>query len=137
VSELTERRAQTSERIKELQRRLQDASTLVADKACVYAIGSFGRGEAKMIGLTPTQRLEWILQQRELADANDIVRGLLDRYENFLKTTNDDEDALVKLFLNRADSRQLMENAYKFGDSVFEALAKIGNNNRFHRVLVV
>ncbi len=46
MSALTERRAQTSERTRELQRRLQDAATLVADKACVYAIGSFGRGEA-------------------------------------------------------------------------------------------
>jgi predicted nucleotidyltransferase len=47
VGELLEqRRTKTAERIKELQSKLTDAENLCADKACVYATGSFARGEA-------------------------------------------------------------------------------------------
>jgi predicted nucleotidyltransferase len=43
---LDRRRAKTAERIKALKTRLVDAEKLCGDKACVYATGSFGRGEA-------------------------------------------------------------------------------------------
>ena len=43
---LVQRRTGTTERIKELQNKLTDAAKLCADKACIYATGSFARGEA-------------------------------------------------------------------------------------------
>jgi len=46
VSELADRRVQTSSKIQELQERLGDAETKAAGKACVYATGSYGRCEA-------------------------------------------------------------------------------------------
>jgi predicted nucleotidyltransferase len=46
VGELSERRAQTESRIKILRERLTLAETIASGKACVYATGSFGRGEA-------------------------------------------------------------------------------------------
>lgn len=46
MGELSERRAQTESRIKILRERLMLAEAIAAGKACVYATGSFGRGEA-------------------------------------------------------------------------------------------
>jgi len=43
---LDERRATTAERIRQLQQRLTVAEKLCGEKVCVYATGSFGRGEA-------------------------------------------------------------------------------------------
>jgi predicted nucleotidyltransferase len=45
---LDRRRKGTSERIEELRRELADAESVCGDKACVYATGSFGRGEASL-----------------------------------------------------------------------------------------
>ena len=46
MGELADRRAQTAGRLHELTSRLQAAESFAAGKACVYATGSFGRGEA-------------------------------------------------------------------------------------------
>jgi len=46
LGELADRRAQTAGRLHELTSRLQAAESFAAGKACVYATGSFGRGEA-------------------------------------------------------------------------------------------
>jgi predicted nucleotidyltransferase len=43
---LETRRSETTSRFEQLQKRLSAADKLAADKACVYATGSFGRGEA-------------------------------------------------------------------------------------------
>jgi predicted nucleotidyltransferase len=43
---LEARRSETTSRFEHLQKRLKDAEELAAGKACVYATGSFGRGEA-------------------------------------------------------------------------------------------
>lgn len=43
---LERRRRETAERIDKLQRELTEAEARCAEKACVYAIGPFGRGEA-------------------------------------------------------------------------------------------
>lgn len=46
MSELSNRRSQTAERVKQLRTELRTAEEIAAGKACVYATGSFGRGEA-------------------------------------------------------------------------------------------
>jgi len=43
---LNQRREQTARRINELRKELNDAEKICGEKGCVYAIGSFGRGEA-------------------------------------------------------------------------------------------
>jgi hypothetical protein len=43
---LADRRSQTTARIEELRASLREAEAIAAGKACVYATGSFGRGEA-------------------------------------------------------------------------------------------
>lgn len=46
MDELAERRRRTGDRIAQLHGCLSDTETMLRDKACVYATGSFGRGEA-------------------------------------------------------------------------------------------
>ena len=46
MGELANRRTQTKERLETLREKLKPAEEISADKACVYATGSFGRGEA-------------------------------------------------------------------------------------------
>lgn len=90
-----------------------------------------------MVALTPTQRMEWLLEQRSLSSAHEKIQELLAQYERFLSTTNASEKELVERLLDRATGRSYMEAAYRFGDLVFEVLAAIGRGNRFHRLLVV
>lgn len=90
-----------------------------------------------MTQLTPTERLEWVLQQSALADSHSSVRLLLDQYERFLLTTNRDEKELLIDFTSTDKARSYMNEASDFGKTVFDALAVIGDGNRFHRLLVV
>ena len=90
-----------------------------------------------MITLTPTERLEWLLDRPELADAHGAISKLLEQYERFLKTMNAGEEELVAKFMNKKTSQSYMSEAYTFGDLVFEALTTIGKGTRFHRLLVV
>ena len=46
MGELAERREQTRNRLLKLRESLEEAEKIAAQKACVYATGSFGRGEA-------------------------------------------------------------------------------------------
>ena len=90
-----------------------------------------------MINLTPTQRLEWLLGRRDLRHAHAAIVKLLRQYEEFLTVTNADKRELVGRFKNKKTSQSYMNAAYKFGDLIFEVLTKIGNESRFHRLLVV
>jgi predicted nucleotidyltransferase len=90
-----------------------------------------------MIKLSPTERLEWLRDNRDFIEARLTLGRLLDQYEQFLETTSVGEKELVARFMDKRLSRDYMEAAYKFGDLVFDALNHIGNGNRFHRLLVV
>jgi hypothetical protein len=90
-----------------------------------------------IIHRTPTERLEWLLEHSGLDEANANVNKLLEQYERFLRTTNQDENELAAQFMNKELSSRYMEQAYEFGDTIFDVLTSIGEGNRFHRLLVV
>ena len=90
-----------------------------------------------MIEMTPTERMEWLLGQRRLTRAHSTIRKLLSQYERFLETTSVEEAALLKKFMNKTTGQSYLNEAYKFGDLVFQVLTIIGDENRFHRLLVV
>ena len=91
----------------------------------------------RMVELTPTQRLDALLQKQRLGEAHATISRILEQYERFLEATNADEKELVGRFLNKETSKTYMTDAYKFGDLVFDAMASIGKAERFHRLLVV
>lgn len=112
--------------------------------ALLYLLALYGKqnsvspADARfMISQTPTERLDWLLTQPELANAHQTITSLLRQYELFLETTNAAESELVQLFLNRTEGSARMKAAFRFGDLVFEAIDKIGQGNRLHRLLVV
>lgn len=90
-----------------------------------------------MFNLTPTQRIEWLMQQQHPEDVNKILAQLLEQYEKFLATTNVAEEELVKRFLDPEQSRELLVASKCFGKSVYEALTKIDKDSPFLRMLVV
>jgi hypothetical protein len=124
--------------------KLKHSRLLTCYSAILYLLAVYGRQETvspsdatAMIQLTPTERLEWLLERPDLAHAHSAIDGLLGQYERFLTTTNADEKDLVRRFQDKGASRDYMTAAYKFGDLVFDALTRIGNGNRFHRLLAV
>ena len=92
---------------------------------------------ASMIRLTPTQRLEWLISQPDLETARSTLEKLIAAYERFLANTDASEDELVEKFLDKNIKKQYWESSFEFGDLIFKAFTLIGQNNRFHRLLVV
>lgn len=90
-----------------------------------------------MIELSPTQRLEWMMQQPHLASAHSTIERLLAGYEEFLRRTDKPEDQLVRLFMDKHESEALLKVGFDLGDTVLEALDAIGTGNRFRRFLIV
>jgi hypothetical protein len=124
--------------------KLKHSRLLTCYSALLYLLAVYGSQQTvnpadavAMIKLTPTERLEWLLNRPDLAHAHAVIRKLLSQYEQFLKTTNKTEEELLGKFMDKAAGRNYMSAAYEFGDLVFEALTKIGGGNRFHRLLVV
>ena len=124
--------------------KLKHSRLLTCYSALLYLLAVYGNQQTvspsdavAMIGLTPTERLEWLLGRPHLANAHGVISRLLGQYERFLETTSADEKELIRRFTDKQASQSYMRAAYEFGDLVFEALTSIGSGNRFHRLLVV
>ena len=91
----------------------------------------------KMIQLTPTGRLEWLLQQSDLSSAHPAISKSLEQYDLFLKRTAASEEELIAIFRDKKLRSELVNEAYGFGDAIYDALTAIGDNSRFHRLLIV
>lgn len=91
----------------------------------------------KMISLTPTERLEWMLSVPELADAHPSLRKLIEGYEQFLANTDASEDDLITRFMEKPNREEYFKSASRFGNLVFEVLDTVGKKTLFHRLLVV
>ncbi|HXS95042.1 MAG TPA: hypothetical protein VN736_10585 [Candidatus Limnocylindrales bacterium] len=90
-----------------------------------------------MTKLSPTERLEWLIAQPDLATAHDAIKRLLEQYQAFLLTTNRGEQELVEGFKLTSGARAYMREAQSFGDTVYDVLTTLGNGSAFHRLLVV
>ncbi len=90
-----------------------------------------------MVSLSPTERLEWLLQNSRWTPAYPALQGLLSRYEEFLKKTDAPEEEIVQNLLNDTYGTEYLKFDTRFGDMVWQALYLIGNGNPFFRMLVV
>ncbi|WP_458424931.1 nucleotidyltransferase domain-containing protein [Methylorubrum extorquens] len=98
---------------------------------------SFDPDDARhMVSMTPTQRLEWLIENSKSSEAKEQLTELLTLYDEFLKSTSDE-----KLLGDRLMDPQLKEeyakSTYKFGDTMFKAMTLIGGESKLHRLLVV
>lgn len=91
----------------------------------------------RMIDLSPTQRLEWLKAQQQMAKAHATIERLIGQYEQFLSLTNEAENKLVSRMMDKGQATTFFKSAPELGDAVLEALDAIGNKNRFRRLLIV
>jgi hypothetical protein len=124
--------------------KLKHSRLLTCYSALLYLLAVFSRSHSvsptdveSMISLTPTQRLEWMLAQSELAGAHAKIKELINGYEQFLTNIDAPLEKLLTIFADKKQSKDYMESAYKFGDSICEAMEMVGAKSRFYRVLVV
>ena len=124
--------------------KLKHSRLLTCYSALLYLLAVFVQRKtvspndaADMIRLTPTERLEWLLQQEPLGRAHNSINNLLTKYDDFLKATHAQEKELVEQFLDKNSSREYIKAATTFGDLIFEVLTSIGEGNPFYRLLVV
>lgn len=90
-----------------------------------------------MTRLTPTQRLECLLQNNRWSSSHSKIRELLTSYEKFLESTDAAEKDLITRYLDRSESPDQFGTGAGLGNIVFELLEEIGQMDRFHRLLVV
>jgi predicted nucleotidyltransferase len=90
-----------------------------------------------MAKLSPTARLEALLEQKHIASAHDTIGDLLKQYEVFLTVTDASENQMVSRFLDPATAKEHFESANVLGDLTFKALSLIGGDSPFHRILTV
>lgn len=124
--------------------KLKHRRLLTCYSGLLYLLAKFSKRKtvtpADVVGmthLTPTARLEWLLEQSHLKTAHAKIRELLKVYEEFLFSTDAAEDVLVRQFLDKRRSQHYIDTGNKLGDLVFEVFEGIGGRNRFHRLLVV
>jgi len=125
--------------------KLKHSRLLTCYSALLYLLavhrqcGTVSPGDAStMIQLMPTERLEWLLNQRFLSDAWPKIAEVTAQYEKFLEATNAAEADLLSAFADKEKSRTFMAAAYEFGDLIFDLLKLVSAEDlRFYRFLVV
>ena len=124
--------------------KLKHSRLLTCYSALIYLLFVFGRdgtvspkSAISMIKMTPTQRLEELLKERQLDNAHSDVKECLTQYNLFLEATNRPEPEMQDAFKDKRSSQEQMETAKKCGDALFRVLNIIGGQNAFHRILVV
>jgi predicted nucleotidyltransferase len=90
-----------------------------------------------MVGMSPTARLEAILENPVLADASDTIHEVLSRYEKFLQVTEEPEDKLLLEFNDKSAAAAHHDEATLFGDAMFAALESLGKGSKLYRLIVV
>jgi predicted nucleotidyltransferase len=90
-----------------------------------------------MTRLTPTERLEWLLQNDRWTGSHSKIKELIGRYEKFLESTDAPEKSLIAKYLTPSDSSDQFGTGTGVGNLVFELLEELGQRDRLHRLLVV
>jgi predicted nucleotidyltransferase len=124
--------------------KLKHSRLLTCYSALLYLLAIFARERTvspedaiNMTRLSPTGRLEWVIEQPQTGEAHSTIRKLLVHYEEFLAATNHPEKELIASFLNPERSKEHMRSANTLGDLTFEALEILGQRSALHRLLVV
>jgi predicted nucleotidyltransferase len=124
--------------------KLKHSRLLTCYSALLYLLAVFTKNKTvsptdvkHMISITPTGRLEWLLQQSHCMKAHESIQSLITQYEAFLEKTDAPEKELVELFKDKQRRKEHFGSKYEFGNSVSEVLSVIGHQSLFYRLLVV
>jgi predicted nucleotidyltransferase len=89
-----------------------------------------------MVSYTPTERIEWLLKSARWSAAQNSLHELIERYEEFLRSTDYPEEEIISRLLDPQSGFSLKFDN-RFGDLIRDAMQGIGGGNRFHRMLIV
>jgi hypothetical protein len=124
--------------------KLKHSRLLTCYSALVYLLGVYSvrntvtpQDAREMVKMRPTERLEYLLQQKEFGSAHAKIHELMACYEKFLEKTNVEEKTLIEQFLDSDGSKEFFLQVNKFGDLVFELLQLVGRESRLYRLLIV
>lgn len=124
--------------------KLKHSRLLTCYSALLYLLAVFTKSKTvsptdakNMISLTPTARLEWLLDQPHCKKAHTAIRNLIAQYEVFLSKTDAPEKELIELFKDKRKRTLHFGSKYAFGNSVSEVLEIVGQKSLFYRLLVV
>lgn len=94
--------------------KLKHSRLLTCYSALAYLLGVFTvrytvtpRDACEMVQMRPTERLEYLLQQKDFESAHAKVHELMTCYEKFLEKTNVEEKTLIEQFLEPGGSKEL------------------------------
>jgi predicted nucleotidyltransferase len=124
--------------------KLKHSRLLTCYSALLYLLAIYTRQKTvrpsdafAMTKLTPTARLEWILDQSALRKSHSKIKKLIKCYEGFLAGTDAAEEVLVTRILEKKASKDYFQTANELGDLMFQVLDSIGRKNSFYRLIVV
>lgn len=124
--------------------KLKHSRMLTCYSALLYLLAIYSREEtvspqdaSDMTKLTPTERLEWLLDQEKFKGAGDNVKRLLAQYEQFLEHTSRGDKALTEIFTDPQRSAACMAESYRFGDLMYETLVAVGSGTKLFRLIMV
>jgi predicted nucleotidyltransferase len=144
-----EARTQTEPAKKRAKRRLKNyklkhSRLLTCYSALLYLAAIYAKNGTvspadvmKMVSMTPTQRVEWMLGEARLKKAHKDLKRVLALYERFLVSTDAPERDIVKKLMHKATARKFLKSQHEFGDTVEKVLSSVGGHNKFHRLIVV
>jgi predicted nucleotidyltransferase len=92
---------------------------------------------ATMVKLSPTERIESLLENSRFSHVHDDVRQLLSAYEEFLKKTEPREEELLEILLDKQRGAGYLADQHELGDVMSRLLVRMGSENRFFRMLIV
>jgi hypothetical protein len=125
--------------------KLRHSRLLTCYSALLYLLYTYVRQDTvhpqdaiNMTRLSPTQRLEWLLGlESKNSEAHETVLKLINCYEGFLEATDRPEAEMIEIFVDPKKSKSFSDSENSLGDLTFKALRTIGQESRFHRLLVV
>ena len=89
-----------------------------------------------MVDKSPTQRLEFLRDNKEFPTARKPVEDILNLYADFLCATEAPEADLIEKFLEKDYSRSCFASASQLGDRMRDLLNAVGDDNQLHRSFV-
>jgi hypothetical protein len=124
--------------------KLKHSRLLTCYSALAYLLGVYTlrntvtpHDAREMVKMRPTERLEYLLQQKEFGSAHGKIHELMTCYEKFLEKTNVEEKTLIEQFLEKVRSKEFFLQVNEFGDLVSKVLQLIGGESRLYRLLMV
>jgi hypothetical protein len=117
---------------------------LTCYSAVLYLLFVYGKNNTvtvsdaqQMVGLTPTERIEFVANDLNDAEPAELVVAFVEKYERFLEVSGVSEEELIGRFSDDKEAHTLRDEQSEFGDLAYRILYSIGHDNRLYRRLVI